>query len=507
MNGQKKQQLSLGVLFSYMVIAAKLVSGLVYTPIILYSLGQSEYGVYSLCLSFMGYLTVFHAGMNAAYVRFYVQAREKGDYSIEILNGIFFKIYLILGIVGAVCGIASGVFAEYIFGGRLLPSEYVILKKSLYVLGITVFFSSISGIFVSAIVANERFVAGKLAELFYTILIPVVTVPFLALGFGSIIILEINLVVTIFMLLFYTIYAKKRLVFRIKMRKTDQAFLAAVIPFAGFIAIQGVMDQLNWQVDKYILARFQGAEEVAIYSVGSLFNNYFITITSALSGVFITEINRLTALGKDEELSKLFVKTARISAQIAFFIISAYIIFGKPFICRWSGEEYEKSFYVGMLIMLPVTVSLSQGLGQDIARAKNLHRAQIMINSAVCICNFIISIPLAKYYGAVGSAFGTFLCELVICIVVQGMYYIRNVKIDMKAYYKEMLHLLPGWLLPVSYGVVISSFQLIHKNYCSIFFFGGIYVLVYGFSIWSFSLLPSEKEVIIGRVWKKCKRI
>ena len=507
MNAQKKQQLSLGVLFSYMVIAAKLMSGLIYTPIILSSLGQSEYGVYSLCLSFTGYLTIFHAGMNAAYVRFYVQAKEKGDYSIENMNGIFFKIYLILGVAGAVCGIAAGVFAEHLFGSKLLPGEYVVLKKSLYLLGITVLFSSISGIFSSAIVANERFVAGKLTELLQTILVPIFTVPFLLTGSGSVVILEINLAASIFVLVFYAAFAVQKLGFRIKIEKTDRALFASVISFAGFIAVQGVVDQLNWQVDKYILARFQGAQEVAIYSVGSLFNTYFITITSALSGVFIAEINRLVASGKDAELSKLFVKTSRISAQIAFFIMSAYVIFGKPFISRWSGIEYSKSFYVGLLIMLPVTVSLSQGLGQDIARAKNLHKVQISINMLVCVCNFLISIPLARYYGAVGSATGTFLCELVICIVVQGIYYYQKVKIDMRAYYKEMLHLLPGWLIPIAYGVVISFFNLIHNNYCSIFFFGGVYILLYGISVWAVSLLPAEKEVIRGYVWKKCKRV
>ena len=49
MNSERKKQMTAGVVFSYLSIAFKIISGVVYTPIILHSLGQSEYGVYSLC--------------------------------------------------------------------------------------------------------------------------------------------------------------------------------------------------------------------------------------------------------------------------------------------------------------------------------------------------------------------------------------------------------------------------------------------------------------------------
>lgn len=496
MNIEKKKQLSIGMIFSYFVIIAKLLSGIIYTPIILRSLGQSEYGVYSLCLSFTGYLTIFNAGMNAAYVRYYVQTKEKGNYRIEKISGIFLKIFLILGIAGAICGIIVGMNAEYVFGNKILPQEYAIIKKSLYVLAFTTLISSINGIFSSAIIANEKFVVGKLVELINTIIVPVITIPFLISGYGSVVILEINLLASVFVLIFDATYAMKKLQLKIEFGKTDKVLFRSIITFAGFIAIQGIMDQLNWQIDKYILARFRGAEEVAVYSVGSLFNSYFITIASAISGVFITEINRLVANGKNTELSNLFVRTSRVFAQVAFFVMSAYIIFGRQFIFRWSGAGYDKSFYVGLLIMLPVTVSLSQGLGQDIARAKNLHKLQIAINIVVCILNFIVSIPLAKLYGAIGSAAGTFVCGIIICVIVQSIYYHRIVKIDIKAYYKEMFHLIPGWLIPLAYGLVINYFCWVHNSYDSIFIFGGIYLIIYLLSIWLFSLSPSEKGLI-----------
>ncbi len=505
MNSDRKKQMTAGVVLSYLSIAFKIISGIIYTPIILHSLGQSEYGVYSLCTSFIGYLTILNGGMNAAYVRFYVQSKEKGDHNAKSINGIFLKIFLTLGIVGMLAGFLISANAEMLFGSKILPNEYEIFKKSLSILSVTVFTASLNGVFSSCIIAHEKFVIGKLVDLLHTILVPLVTIPFLLCGFGSITVVAINLTLTLFMLLANGLYAVCRLKMRFDLKHTDYVFLKSVAAFAGFIAIQSIMDQLNWQVDKFILARVKGADEVAVYSVGSTFNTYFITIASAVSGVFIAEINRLAARESSKQLSDLFVRTSRIFAQVAVFIMSGFIFFGKPFIERWSGSEYTQSYYVGVLIMLPVTVSLCQGLGQDIARAKNLHKIQILINASVAFLNFIVSIPLAQRFGAIGSALGTFGCEVVICIFVQTLYFQKIVKINMKEHYIEMLKLIPGWLIPFAAGTVLMIFNLVHSIYGSIFLYAVLYTVIYAASVWCISLSDSEKGYVKSAIAKLVK--
>ena len=505
MNSERKKQMTAGVVFSYLSIAFKIISGVIYTPIILHSLGQSEYGVYSLCISFIGYLTILNGGMNAAYVRFYVQSKEKGDYSGRSINGIFLKIFFVLGAVGMLAGFLISANAEVLFGSKILPNEYEIFKKSLSVLSVTVLATSLNGVFSSCIIAHEKFVVGKLVDLLHTVLVPLVTIPFLLRGFGSVAVVTINLALTVLMLLANGLYAVCRLKMRFDLKHTDYVFLKSVAAFAGFIAIQSVMDQLNWQVDKFILARVKGADEVAVYSVGSTFNAYFITIAAAVAGVFIAEINRLAAREKSEQLSDLFVRTSRIFAQVAVFIMSGFIFFGKPFIERWSGSEYTQSYYVGVLIMLPVTVSLSQGLGQDIARAKNLHKIQILINTAVAFLNFLVSIPLAKKFGAIGSALGTFGCEIIICVFVQTLYYQKIVKINMKEHYIEMLKHIPGWIIPFAVGAVLMIFRFVHPTYGSIFLYAVLYTVIYAASVWCISLSDREKGYVKSAIAKLVK--
>ena len=103
MENEVKRQMSLGVILSYAVIIAQFATGLLYTPIVLKTLGQSQYGVYSLCTSFIGYLTLMNSGANAAYIRFYVQTKVNEPKKISSLNGTFLKIFVVLEIGRASC--------------------------------------------------------------------------------------------------------------------------------------------------------------------------------------------------------------------------------------------------------------------------------------------------------------------------------------------------------------------------------------------------------------------
>lgn len=493
MNQSKKKQLSLGVVFSYITIIAQCLSGVIYTPIILSSLGQSEYGVYSLCISFSGYLTIFNGGMNAAFVRFYVQSKTKDEKKIPALNGLFARIFMALSVLSLIVGFFISWKAEWFFGSKISASEYALLKELFVILSFSTCVTVINCIFSSLIIANEQFIFGKLVNLLQIVLAPVITIPLLLNGHGAVAVFTIKLLLTIMATVFNAWYCFTKLKAKFEFTAIDKALLKSILVFAGAIVIQSVMDQLNWQVDKFVLAWTSGTTEISIYSIGSTLNNYYITLAMALADVFIAEINRLVALKEDKAISDLFIKTSRIFALLVFLIMSGYCIYGKVFIMRWAGTDYEMSYYVGLLLMLPVTASLTMGLGQDIVRAKNVHKTQIIINAAVAGCNFLVSIPLAMKFGAVGSAFGTFICDVIICIFIQSIYYQKVAKLDMKAYYREMFRMLPGLIVPVVYGTTIVKMHLVKVSYPSIGLHILIYVCIYAASMWFFAMNDYEK--------------
>ena len=65
-----KDQLKAGVVLSYLSTGITILIQLVYMPVMIRLLGQSEYGLYSLVSSVVSYLSLFSLGFTGAYLRF-----------------------------------------------------------------------------------------------------------------------------------------------------------------------------------------------------------------------------------------------------------------------------------------------------------------------------------------------------------------------------------------------------------------------------------------------------
>ena len=265
-------------------------------------------------------------------------------------------------------------------------------------------------------------------------------------------------------------------------------------------------DQLNWQIDKLILARTHGTAQISVYSVGSTFNSIYMQLSMAVSGVFISQVNRLVSQRADKDLNDLFVKTSRLSMYITCLIMLGFTFFGKAFVLRWAGAEYANSFLVGWLLMLPLTLAMTLGLQLEIARAKNLHHIQIKINIVLCILNFIVSIPLAMKWGALGSALGTFITEVLICFIVQPIFIWKVLKMDMRRVFFELIKILPAMIIPIIVGILLNAFNLIKPNYKYIGLFAVGYTVIYAVSVWFIAMNSDEKAMIKKMVFRKRMR-
>ena len=76
---RNKNQKKAGVAISYATEVVRILSNLLYTPVMLRLLGSSEYGLYQLVNSVVSYLGLLSLGFGAAYMRFYSRAKARRD--------------------------------------------------------------------------------------------------------------------------------------------------------------------------------------------------------------------------------------------------------------------------------------------------------------------------------------------------------------------------------------------------------------------------------------------
>ena len=127
-------QKKVGVLLSYGQISITMLSNLLYVPIMLRLVGQSEYGVYSLSNSVIGYFALLYMGMSSTYLKYYsAYKKDASDYGIADLNALFFFLFSPLGLIALVLGVGLSSNLEYILG-QGLTSDELSLARILFVI-------------------------------------------------------------------------------------------------------------------------------------------------------------------------------------------------------------------------------------------------------------------------------------------------------------------------------------------------------------------------------------
>ena len=258
-------------------------------------------------------------------------------------------------------------------------------------------------VFSSYITANERFVFQKLLQLIKLIVVPLIILPVLLMGYGSVGMVIITTAVNILVELINVLFCLRKLNMKFSFKNFDFKLMKEMTVFSSFIFINMLTDQVNWNVDKILLGRFHGTISVAVYGLAAQLNSYYRMIGNTISALFVPRVHKLVAgLNNDLELSKLFTKIGRVQFMILSMMGSGMIFFGRPFIHKWAGSNYDGSYPILLWLAIPITIDLIQNIGIEITRAKNMHKFRSLVYFFIAIGNIAISIPLSKLYGGVG---------------------------------------------------------------------------------------------------------
>lgn len=497
-----------GALLSYISMFAGYVISLIYTPLMLRLLGQSEYGLYNLVASIVAYLGVLNFGFGSTYLRYYIRYKVQNDQeNVSRLNGMFIIIFSCIGLIAVIVGTAAAFNAEAIFGSKLTVDELAKAKVLMQILTLNMAFTFPSSVFTSHITANERFIFQRIVQLVKLVSNPFLVIPALLLGYGSIgmalVMTFLNLGVEIASM----VYCLKKLRMHFLFRKFDRKLMKQISVFSSYIFINMLIDQINWNVDKFILGRFHGTVSVAIYGLASQLNTYYISISTAITNVYVPYVHQVIASNNDShDLINLFTRIGRLQFIILSLLASSVVFFGRAFFYLWAGPDYAGSFAIALLLILPVTIPLIQNIGIEIQRAKNMHQFRSRVYLLIALLNIVLTLWLAKPYGGAGAALGTAVSLIIGNGFAMNWYYHKKVGLDITYFWKQIAFLMPALLLPAAVGIAMNRFaDLFHWR--SLALFGAIYVIVFCLSMWFFGLNQYEKELVKKPIQKIINRL
>jgi O-antigen/teichoic acid export membrane protein len=490
-------QLKVGAILSYVALLTNSIISILYTPIMLNLLGQSEYGLYSLANSAAGYIGVLNFGLGNAVIRYTAKYKTLNDEeSCYRIYGMFFRMYFVLGFIALLAGSFLTLNSGTIFGSSLTVHELNKLKVLMAIVTLNLSLGIGLGIFSVIVLAHEKFIFQKLVVIAGSIISPLVMLPLLIMGYGTVAMVTVTAIINIVTIFLNVFYCFRFLKIKISFKKVDKSLFKEVMVFSSYIFLNLIISKLYDTTDQVLLGIYSGTAAISTYAIGTMFTGYFSGFSSAISNVFLSKVTRMTTKEtSDEELSNLFIRIGRLQYIVVSIALSGFIIFGKEFIILWVGKDYELSYTIAIIILIPMIVSLLQSMGGVILQAKNMQKFKTIINATVAVGNVFLSILFVQWWGPVGAAIGTAIAFFIGNVLIINVYYWKKVQINIPDFWKNIIFMSVPLMISLLFGFTINGkFPVYSWLLFSIKI--SIFTIVFLILMWITAMNRYEKELI-----------
>lgn len=504
----KINELKWGAALSYTNTLLSNVINLVFTPFLLTTLGKSEYGLYTLIGAFVGYMAVLDFGLGNTITRYVAKYRAQNDKQGEQgFLSLAFLVYAVLTVIAVAVGMSMLPILPKIFGSSLTASELDTARKMFEVLIVNIGLTLFLNAFTAIMSGYEKFVFPRTMAIVRVIARPLAIIILLLMGYKALAIVAVDTVLNLLLLLVNMWFVFGRMKISMKYRSHDWPFVKEILMFSVFVFINMIVDQVYWRLGQLVVGIYYGAVPVAIFGLGMQFPVYYMSFSTAISGVFLPRATQMCVdNASTEELDSLFIKTGRIQFIVMGFILSGFILLGKPFVLLWAGADCIQVYYIAIIAMIPLTIPLIQNVGISILQAKNLHAFRSIMYLLISVVNLGISIPLTRNIGIIGAVVGTSVSLIIGNIIVINIYYQKKVGLNIPKFFKEVLgRLLPAMILSAVVGIAFLYLPV--GGWLGLLVKGILFTLIYGVSVWTIGMNSYEKKLFTDPVMGILKRV
>ena len=499
-------QLKIGAILSYGNIILTNVMGLLLTPFIIRSLGNSEYGLYTLIGSLIAYLSLMDLGIANTVVRYVAKYRAEKDKEGEHnFLGTTLLIYLFISAILVIAGILVYFNLGQIFKKSLTLEE---LDKARVMFVILLFNLSIAlpGSMLTAICnAYERFIFPRvLTAIRYLVRVAVV---FTVLGIGgkAISLVIIDTVLSILIISSTLIFVFRKLPVKFRFNQVNKPMISSIFSYSVWIFVLAITSQFQWQGGQLMLGIISNTTEVAIYGVGIMLGTYYGAFSSAIAGVFLPKATFMVVNNAaPSELTDMMIRIGRLSLFVLLFILGGFFLFGQQFILLWVGAVYIKSWAISLTIMVVYTIPLVQSFGNSLLEANKKVSFKAVTYLIFITAGTLSGYFLHSYFGSLGMVIGVS-TGWAISIVILNIYYQRVLKLEMTRFFSKLFQkMIFLFALVVAIGWFLNYWLL--SGWVGLLIHIILYSCIYLPIMFRFGLSADERLLFYDLVPKRFKK-
>lgn len=490
-----------GAMISYVLMFLEIIFALFFTPYIIRSLGDAEYGVYKLTESISSYLLLLDLGIGQAVVRWMAKYRVVKDANAQSrFLGFATLLYLFIGALTFVVGQVLIALMPRFFSVGLNAEEVMLAQKLLKVTVINAAVTLGTVGYINTIIAYERFIFSKgisIMQIIARVLLYYLALEFGWGSYGIVLMQTILTVVTRTASVLYVLYVIK---IKPSFKNFERKFVKEVLNYSILIFLLMISTQINNTLDNVILAAFvpNSAVLLSIYGVALQLTYYYNSVGDGLTGVLMPGVVRLVENGASSvELMKEMIRIGRFVLAFSAFVWIEFLVCGKEFILLWVGENYLEAYYIALPLLTVYMVMQTQSIGDNMLNAKNEIKEMTIMRIIVIFINVIVSLILIKWNPMMGVMIGTFVSLVLGGVFVKNYLFKKKLGIQLKLYFKEMMS-------GIAICIIITSIVGFLVRDCfgksPNFFFVNVIVVgvIFAVTMWFFGFKQTERTYLLN---------
>ncbi|MED4400909.1 oligosaccharide flippase family protein [Metabacillus fastidiosus] len=452
-----------GIITSYSLKGADLLSALLFTPFLISLLGQSEYGIYTLIGALIGSLAILEFGFRDSITKYIFKYKMNNEEEKE--SRLLSMCIILYGVIAFLC-LAAGLlmypFLEWVFGGSLNVQEMATAKLIYFISLFSVCVSFFLGAFQSYIQGHKKYMFINRVMLLRLLLRMVLVSIFLLFGFKAVTVVIIDALLNIGTVVIFTFFSFKKLNIKLKFVKLNIQFLKESSGYSTVRLLGNIANVFYWRIGLIVIGCSIGSMAVAVYSIAIILVGYYEYFSKVIHNKISPYIAKMITNGADEEeLTKVCSKIGRIQFFLLGGILLGFLLFGKEFILLWLGFDYEASYWISLLLMTAMFFQSIQYSAVLVLREKKREKLRMMLQLSTVVLGILFGFIFNIFYGTIGMGIGVAAAVIVLNGSVVHFVYIKVFSFHFSFFLKELLKIIPSMsvALLVSLPIYFWSFQ------------------------------------------------
>lgn len=489
----KNRQIVYGALLSYGTIALHILTGLLYTPWMIRTLGGDQYALYTLAISVIN-MFLLDFGIGSAVSKFLTEYYAGGQYEeANRLMAIVYKAFAIISAGIALCLLVFSCFIDSIYG-NLTAGELRVFKPLFLIAAVCSAGAFPFTAFQGVLMANEQFIAVKACNFGQKLLNVGLTAAALLTGQRIYALVLANAISNVVFIGIRYFCIRHRTALKVNISYWDPTMAKGLFTFSAWVTVGNLAGRFVLGIMPTILAALSGTAEVTLFSLASTLEGYVFTLSEAVNGMFLPKISRMLARGQNGgELSALMNRVGRYHVATLGLLYLGFVCLGREFVTLWMGNDYDSVYFCALLLIFPSLVDVPQQIARTALTATNVVKEQALIYLGMAMVNVMLSWVLVQRIGAAGAA-ASVCCAYLFRTAAFNMLYARKLPVDLAAYFKAAYG---RWgcaaLLTLAGGMVVNG-VIQTGGWAGLLQKIAAVTVIYLLLFWKIGLAPEERE-------------